>query len=182
VLELLGRFNIAYEENPRLVRGLDYYTRTAFEVAALGLGAQDAVAGGGRYNGLARELGGPDLPSIGFAIGEDRLLEVLPAEVGQEPSRKVFLAALGDAARDRAFSLLRELRGQGLAAEMDLEGRSLKAQMSLADRLGAAYVVILGDREMAEGVAQVRQMGTGDQEQVALAELAEFCREKFSRR
>ena len=182
VLELLGRFNIAYEENPRLVRGLDYYTRTAFEVAALGLGAQDAVAGGGRYNGLARELGGPDLPSIGFAIGEDRLLEVLPAEVGQEPSRKVFLAALGGAARDRAFSLLQELRQQGLAAEMDFEGRSLKAQMSLADRLGAACVVILGDREMAEGVAQVRHMATGEQEQVALAELAEFCREKFNRR
>jgi histidyl-tRNA synthetase len=141
-------------------------------VVAAGLGAQDAVAGGGRYNGLSRELGGPELPAIGFAIGEDRLLEVLPQDLGQGREFKVFLAALGEAARDRAFSLLQELRQQGVSAEMDFEGRSLKAQMSLADRLGAAYVVILGDRELETGVAQVRRMGTGEQEQVPLAGLA----------
>jgi histidyl-tRNA synthetase len=172
VLELLTRFGVAYEVQPRLVRGLDYYTRTAFEVVAVGLGAQDAVAGGGRYNGLSQELGGPELPAIGFAIGQDRLLEVLPRELGQEKDDKIFLAALGDAARDQAFALLRELRGRGLAAEMDFQGRSLKAQMSLADRLGAAYAVILGDRELESGEIQVRRLGTGEQEQVPLAGLA----------
>jgi len=158
VLELLDRFNVSYELKPKLVRGLDYYTRTAFEVAAVGLGAQDAVAGGGRYNGLARELGGPDLPAIGFAIGEDRLLEVLPQDFGQDTPHRVFVAALGELARERAFTVVQDLRRKNLAAEMDFEGRSLKAQMSLADRLNAAYVIILGDKELAAGVAQVRPM------------------------
>jgi len=171
VLELLNRFRVPYEENPRLVRGLDYYTRTAFEVVAAGLGAQDAVAGGGRYNGLSQELGGPELPAIGFAIGQDRLLEVLPPEAGRISPPKVFLAALGDAARDRALDLLQDLRRWGLAAEMDFQGRSLKAQMSLADRLGAIYVIILGDRELETGQAVLRRMATGGQEQVALKEL-----------
>jgi histidyl-tRNA synthetase len=172
VLELLGRFGAAYEEAPRLVRGLDYYSRTAFEVAAGGLGAQDAVAGGGRYNGLAKELGGPDLPAIGFAIGQDRLMDILPPDLGQAGGNLVFVAALGDAARDRAVSLLQELRQQGLAAEMDFLGRSLKSQMSLADKLAAAAVVILGDREMERGVAQVRHMGTSAQEERPLEGLA----------
>jgi histidyl-tRNA synthetase len=172
VLELLKRFGVNYEEQPKLVRGLDYYTRTAFEVVAAGLGAQDAVAGGGRYNGLSQELGGPALPAIGFAIGEDRLLEVLPQDLGQGSEFKVFLAALGEPARDRAFHLLQELRQRRVAAEMDLEGRSLKAQMTLADRYGAAYVVILGDRELQAGLAMVRRMADGEQERVALKDLA----------
>lgn len=171
VQELLRRFQVSYEEQPRLVRGLDYYTRTAFEVAAAGLGSQDAVAGGGRYNGLARDLGGPDLPSIGFAIGQDRLLEVLPPDLGQEKQRGIFLAALGPTARERAFALLQELRARGLAAEMDFEDRPLKAQMSLADRLHAAYVVILGDLELETGQVQVRRMATGEQEQAPLDNL-----------
>jgi histidyl-tRNA synthetase len=169
VLELLSRFGVTYEEAPRLVRGLDYYTRTAFEVVAVGLGAQDAVAGGGRYNGLARELGGPDLPAIGFAIGEDRLMEVLPGNLGQGDGKKVFLAALGPAARDKAFSLLQNLRQAGIAGEMDFSDRSLKAQMTLAHRLGADYTVILGDRELETGKATLRRMATGDQQEVALS-------------
>ena len=172
VLDLLAAAAVAYEKNPRLVRGLDYYTRTAFEVTAPGLGAQDAVAGGGRYNGLARELGGPDLPARGFAVGEDRLLEVLPQEAGPAGRSLIFLAALGEAARARAFVLLQEIRGQGMPAAMDFEGRSLKAQMSLADRLGAAYVVILGDRELADGQAPLRRMATGEQEILPLTDLA----------
>ncbi len=158
VLELLGRFGVLYVQQPRLVRGLDYYSRTAFEVVAVGLGAQDAVAGGGRYNGLARELGGPELPAIGFAIGEDRLLEVLPKELGRGREYRIFIAALGTVAKDKAFTLLQELRQQDLSAEMDFGERSLKAQMSLADRLGAAYVVIIGERELEKGEAQVRSM------------------------
>jgi len=158
VLELLAGFGVAYEVRPRLMRGLDYYTRTAFEVVAAGLGAQDAVAGGGRYNGLSQELGGPELPAIGFAIGQDRLLEVLPQDLGQDKDSKIFLAALGNSARERAFALLRELRGRGLAGEMDFEGRSLKAQMSLAERLGADFVIIIGEREIEKGQAVVRKM------------------------
>ena len=171
VLALLKHFGVAYEEQPRLVRGLDYYSRTAFEVVAAGLGAQDAVAGGGRYNGLSQELGGPMLPAIGFAIGEDRLLEVLPKDLGQGSEFKVFLAALGEPARDKAFGLLQELRRRNVAAEMDLEGRSLKAQMTLADRFGALYTVILGDRELETGEAMVRRMAEGSQERVALQDL-----------
>jgi histidyl-tRNA synthetase len=181
VLELLARFGVAYEVQPRLVRGLDYYTRTAFEVVATGLGAQDAVAGGGRYNGLSRELGGPELPAIGFAIGADRLLEVLPQDLGQGNEFKVFLAALGDPAREKAFDLLRELRQQGVAAEMDFQGRSLKAQMSLADRLGVAFAVILGDRELQTGQAQMRRLATGEQEQVSLEDLVAELAVRFSK-
>jgi len=173
VLELLDRFNVAYEVRPKLVRGLDYYTRTAFEVAAVGLGAQDAVAGGGRYNGLAKELSGPDLPAIGFAIGEDRLLEVLPQDFGQDTPHLVFVAALGEPARERAFTVVQDLRRKNLAAEMDFDGRSLKAQMSLADRLNAAYVVIVGDKELAAGVAQVRPMRNFAAQAEAAANLVE---------
>jgi histidyl-tRNA synthetase len=171
VLTLLERFGLDFEEQPRLVRGLDYYTRTAFEVVAAGLGAQDAVAGGGRYNGLTRELGGPDLPGLGFAIGEDRLMEVLPAESGRANSQRIFLATLGTVAREKGFLLVQELRRAGLAAEMDFESRSLKAQMSLADRLEARFVIILGDNELAAGEAMVRHMETGFQEPVPLDEL-----------
>ena len=170
VLELLRRFGVAYEEQPRLVRGLDYYTRTAFEVVAPGLGAQDAVAGGGRYNGLSQQLGGPALPAVGFAIGEDRLLEVLPRDpLGQDREFKVFLAALGGAARDRAFALLQELRQHDIAVEMDLEGRSLKAQMSLADRLRAACVIIIGEKELTDNKAQVRDMAAAHQQSISFA-------------
>jgi histidyl-tRNA synthetase len=153
------------------VRGLDYYTRTAFEVVAAGLGAQNSVAGGGRYNGLAKELGGSDLPGLGFAIGEDRLLEVLPPDVGPDALALTFLAALGDAARQHAFFLNQKIRAQGLPAAMDFEARSLKSQMSLADRLGATFVVILGDQELAAGAVTLRRMATGEQETVPLSEL-----------
>jgi histidyl-tRNA synthetase len=200
VLELLDRFNVAYEVQPRLVRGLDYYTRTAFEVAAVGLGAQDAVAGGGRYNGLAKELGGPELPAIGFAIGEDRLLEVLPEGFGRDDPPRVFVAALGEPAREWAFTMVQELRRKNLAAEMDFEGRSLKAQMTLADRLQASYAVIVGDKELATGLAQVRPMrslapqsgdavnpvkGQGgrppvEQEKVRFEDLAEYLIKKIN--
>ena len=177
----LDALGVRYDIDGRLVRGLDYYVRTAYEFTSDALGAQSAVAGGGRYNGLSRELGGPELPAIGFAIGEDRLLEVLPADLGGDQEHKIFLAALGAAAQERAFSLLRELRSRGIPAELDFKGRSLKAQMSLADRLGAAYAVILGDRELLTGQAQVRRLATGEQEQVALENLATELATRFSK-
>jgi histidyl-tRNA synthetase len=180
VLTLLHRFGVDFLEQPRLVRGLDYYTRTAFEVTAPNLGAQDAVAGGGRYNGLTRELGGPDLPGLGFAIGEDRLLEVLPAEAGRDNLQGIFLAALGPAAREQGLALVQDWRHQGLAAQMDFDDRSLKAQMSLADRLECRWVVILGDRELAGGEGMLRDMSTGAQEAVPLGELTAVLKRKTS--
>jgi len=174
VKELLRRFRIEFEEQPRLVRGLDYYTRTAFEVTAAGLGAQDAVAGGGRYNGLIRELGGPDLPGIGFAIGEERLMEVLPRSSAGERRDLVFLVYVGPEAKERALELLQELRQAGLAALMDFEDRSLKSQMSLADRLQAAAAVIVGEKELTTGLAQVKWLAEGRQEEIPLQGLAGY--------
>ncbi|MFZ0050878.1 MAG: histidine--tRNA ligase [Desulfobaccales bacterium] len=177
VLELLRRFGVAYEDQPRLVRGLDYYTRTAFEVVAPGLGAQDAVAGGGRYDGLSQQLGGPALPGLGFAIGQDRLLEVLPRELlGRDRDYKVFLVALGEAAKEKCLNLLQKLRENNLATEMDFGNRSLKAQISQADRLGAACVIIIGEMELKDGKAQVRDMATASQRPVPFNEVPDHVK------
>jgi histidyl-tRNA synthetase len=173
VVELLEVFHIPYRKNPRLVRGLDYYTRTAFEVVTTQLGAQDAVAGGGRYNGLIKELGGPDMPAIGFAIGEERLAELLSQQSDTVPQTPLlFLAALGQEAQNRAFELVQGLRHQGYAADMDFTNRSLKAQMTMANRRGAAWVLIVGEQELASNQAPLKNMQTGQQQLVSL-ELSE---------
>ena len=173
VVELLEAFHIPYRKNPRLVRGLDYYTRTAFEVVTTQLGAQDAVAGGGRYNGLIKELGGPDMPAIGFAIGEERLAELLSQQTDTVPQAPLlFLAALGQEAQNRAFELIQGLRHQGYAADMDFTNRSLKAQMTMANRRGAAWVLIVGEQELASNQAPLKNMHTGQQQLVSL-ELSE---------
>ncbi|MFP3867783.1 MAG: histidine--tRNA ligase [Desulfobacteraceae bacterium] len=169
VLELLSSFGVGYEMNPRLVRGLDYYTRTAFEVLTTQLGAQDAIAGGGRYNGLVKALGGPDLPALGFAIGQERLAALITdPRFSAMPHPQIFIAALGEAARFRGFQLLQEIRKLGLAAEMEFSDRSLKAQMGIADRRNADYVLILGDRELAAGQVPLRHMAGGGQEIISL--------------
>ncbi|MCU0571535.1 MAG: histidine--tRNA ligase [Syntrophobacteraceae bacterium] len=148
-----------YVINPRMVRGLDYYTRTTFEIITDRLGAQNAVGGGGRYDGLVRDLGGPDVPGIGFAIGMERLILLLqqeqPAPVGVPP---VFIAVLGERARHRGFLLSQEIRELGLEVELDYERRSLKSQMRRADKLGSRYVLILGDDEIERNQAQLRDM------------------------
>lgn len=172
VLAILDRFQIPYRKNPRLVRGLDYYTRTAFEVITTHLGAQDAVAGGGRYNGLVKELGGPDIPAVGFAIGAERLVALLnQQQEAIEASPLLFVAVLGETALDRGFDLIQRLRAQGLAAEMDFGQRSLKAQMTMANRRGANYVLILGDQELAAQAAPLKEMATGTQQMVSLTDL-----------
>ncbi|HSB61835.1 MAG TPA: histidine--tRNA ligase, partial [Vicinamibacteria bacterium] len=137
----LGLLGIPYREDHRLVRGLDYYTRTTFEVTSGGLGAQNSVLGGGRYDGLARDLGGPDLCGIGFAVGMERLTMLLPA-AGGERRCDVFLMPLAPAALDKALLLQRGLRRAGLSVLMDPEGRSFKSRMKLADKLGARFVAI----------------------------------------
>ncbi len=172
VRELLNRYGVPFRHNPRLVRGLDYYTRTAFEVVTTHLGAQDAVAGGGRYNGLVKELGGPDIPAVGFAIGEERLVALLSQQEVTTPAPPlVFVAVLGTAALDRGFDLVQTLRRQGCRAEMDFGQRSLKAQLTMANRRGAAYVLILGDQELAAGEAPLKNMASGAQQVVSLTDL-----------
>ena len=168
-LEALG---VPYEINPRMVRGLDYYTKTAFEVVAGGLGAQNAVAAGGRYDQLVAELGGPDIPGIGFAIGMERLLLILrdePHPLG--PS--LFIAALGEGPQGEAFSLGYKLNRAGVRTMIDYEGRSLKAQMRRADKFDARYVLLIGENEQRTGQAILRDMQEGKQEEIPLPSIFE---------
>jgi len=167
----LQQLELDFDVNPRMVRGLDYYTRTTFEMVTDRLGSQNAVAAGGRYDGLVKELGGPALPGIGFAMGLERLV-LLKAEEPRQPAvPEVFFAALGDEAADVAFGLMSRLQRQGVWAEMDYFGKSLKAQMRRADKLAARKVVILGGDELARGVAMLRDMEDSSQQEVALEEL-----------
>ncbi len=174
----LALMGIRYRLSHRLVRGLDYYTRTTFEVVSGALGAQNSVLGGGRYDGLVKDLGGPDLAGIGFALGLERLVMLLPP--GPEESRcHVFLAPLVEPALDKALLLQRSLRQRGLRVLMDHEGRSFKARMKLADKLGARYVAILGEDEMKKGVWTVRDMAGSTQEDVAEGKVADHLEEKI---
>jgi len=174
VMEALTRLDVTYVIDRQLVRGLDYYTRTAFEIQTTSLGAQSAVAGGGRYDNLVKELGGPDIPATGFAIGFDRLAELAalsaPALV-QKPD--LFVAALGAKSQTLAFEWICRLGMEGIRVEMDFSDKSLKSQMKRADRLGAAYVMILGDNELQEGAAVLRNMASKDQAPVALDNVVE---------
>jgi histidyl-tRNA synthetase len=168
----LTDLGVPFEVDKRLVRGLDYYTRTTFEILTEKLGAQSAVAGGGRYDGLIELLGGPSLPATGFAIGFDRLVEIVglkPEEYRRTP--KLFIAALGPDSQSRAFSWSCALGTAGIQADMDFEGRSLKSQMKRADRSGADYVLIVGEKELAEGAAVLRNMATKEQETIPLGDL-----------
>lgn len=171
----LDRLGTAYVINTRIVRGLDYYVRTTFEVITERLGAQNAVGGGGRYNGLVRDLGGPDVPAIGFAIGMERLILLLRQEQ-QESGRmpKVFVAGLGRQAQERVFLLVQALRERGMEAEMDYEGRSLKSQMRRADKCGARYVLILGEDELNRGEIQLRDMVDKSQRVLPLEDVIEI--------
>jgi histidyl-tRNA synthetase len=173
VRKYLEDLGAPYEINPRMVRGLDYYMRTTFEVVTSRLGSQNAVGGGGRYNGLVRDLGGPDIAGIGFAIGMERLILLLQQEQPLEQrTPKVFIAALGETARARGFLLAQELRGLGLETELDYEGRSLKSQMRRADKLGARHVLILGEDEVKRGEIQLRDMALKTQAVAPLEEAA----------
>ncbi len=169
---------VAFIEDPFLVRGLDYYTRTAFELESDDLGAQSALAGGGRYDLLAREIGEQaGVPAVGFAAGIERLFLALEALGHAFPERTppdIALVALGEAAGRWAFIQALALRTSGLGVGVDLQGRSMKAQMRDANRTGARYVVIVGDNELAQGVVPVKHMATGSQESVALDALGAY--------
>ncbi|MCX7635459.1 MAG: histidine--tRNA ligase, partial [Syntrophales bacterium] len=172
--ECLRTFSLPYTINPRMVRGLDYYTRTAFEVTASSLGAQNALCGGGRYDGLIRDLGGPDIPGIGFAIGVERLLATIPRpDTDYFSYRPVFIAALGERAQKKAYLICNHLRLKGIAAEMDYAGRGLKGQLKRADKLRCPYTVMIGDREMDTGMAMLRDMKEGTQKDIPLDNIEE---------
>lgn len=178
----LDAVGVQYVVDNRLVRGLDYYTRTAFEIMTQDIGAQSSIGGGGRYNGLIEEVGGPATPGIGFALGLERIL--LTAErqgiafpLGGGPA--VFVATVGNGVAKQAFTLMQELRQQGIGAEKDYLGRSLKAQMKYAGKLAAKLVVILGEEEYARGVVGVRDMQAGQQEEVSLQGLTDYLKAKI---
>ena len=174
VQEYLRTAGISFQLDPRLVRGLDYYTKTAFEVKYAPLGAQSAVAGGGRYDGLVEEIGGSPTPAVGFAVGLERVLlaleqqQLLPA---LPDAVDVFVVALGENVQTAAFQLLMAMRAAGLSAQMDFAGRSMKAQMKQANKANARFVVILGEDEVREQAATLRNMQTSEQEKVTMKEI-----------
>lgn len=161
----LERSGIAFTVEPRLVRGLDYYTRTVFEIVSAGLGAQDAIVGGGRYDGLVAELGGPPLEAIGFAIGEDRLIEVLPESFRESVTQPppVLMVPVGEASRAAAADLAEEIRQLGRAVLTDFSGRSVKAALKQANRRGIRHVALLGEEERASGQVSLKDLETGEQ-------------------
>jgi histidyl-tRNA synthetase len=174
VRTLLDRAGIAYEDDPRLVRGLDYYTRTVFEVHHAKLGAQSAVGGGGRYDNLIEECGGSPTPAVGFSSGIERLLLALEAEgkgAGAEWRPDIMVVAAGERSRDEAAVLASLLR-RTHAVEVDLFGRSVSSQMKSADRLRARVAVVIGDEELDGGFVTLKNMTTGSQERVERPGLA----------
>ncbi|TDE38128.1 histidine--tRNA ligase [Actinomadura sp. 6K520] len=188
VRELLADLGITWEDTPTLVRGLDYYTRTTYEFDHPLLGAQSGIGGGGRYDGLSEDIGGPPLPGIGFGLGLDRTVLALEAEapeagdavVAARPRCEAFGVALGEAAERRMFALVDELRRAGIAADMAFGGKKLKGAMKDADRSGARYAVILGERDIADGVAQVKDLAEGEQTAVPLTGIVTTLKERLS--
>ena len=161
VLELLEAQGLRVTPNPRMVRGLDYYCRTAFEVVAGGLGAQNAVGGGGRYDGLVRQLGGPDVPGVGFAFGVERM-ELASGLRASEGAAEILVAPIGERAAAAALSVARRLRERGRGVELGPSGRRLKLQLKHANRDGVRYVVIIGEDELAIGAATVRDLSANE--------------------
>jgi len=178
VQEMLQRLGVPFVVDPKLVRGLDYYTRTTYEaIATSGLGAQSTLAGGGRYDGLVKDLGGPDVPGIGFAAGVERLALLL-AQQGKERATRpmVFIAPLGDAEAARADQLAQQLRAAGLAAEVSFRKSNPGNQLKRADALGARFALVLGDQELKSDRAKLKELKTGAQHEVTLSGFADEVR------
>ena len=171
VKQLLDAMNIEYTVNPKIVRGLDYYTRTVFEFVSTSIGAQGTVCGGGRYDGLVEELGGQHTPSLGFGLGIGRLLLLLESqniELPEDAKCNIYIAPMGDRAALAAAKLVADLRSSGISAQTDISGRSLKAQMKYADKTGAQYTAVLGDNELDTGEVTLKNMSDGSTSQVKL--------------
>ncbi|WP_077614621.1 histidine--tRNA ligase [Caenibacillus caldisaponilyticus] len=175
----LDRMGIEYEVDPTLVRGLDYYHHTTFEIMGADFGAITTLCGGGRYGGLVEEFGGPKVPGIGFGLSFERVLLAMEAEgiaMEESPSLDCFVVAIGEAAEDRAAEILQDLRSAGLSADKDYMGRKPKGQFKQADRYGARFVAVLGDDELARGVINVKNMATGNQEEVSITQLPDYLK------
>ena len=182
----LDAVGVEYTVNPKIVRGLDYYTKTVFEFISGDIGAQSTVCGGGRYDGLIEDLGGNPMPALGFAAGIERLLLTLDAqgiEIPAPESCDLYIASMGDRAHLRAASLATALRTAGIKAEFDVVGRGLRAQMKYADKLSAKYSIVLGDNEIDEGVAKLKNMQSGEQKEISLDPeqfISEFTQAKLA--
>lgn len=171
VQEYLKAENIEFKINPRIVRGLDYYTKTVFEFVSDSIGAQGTVCGGGRYDGLIEELGGQKTPSLGFGMGLERLMLQMETQGCDFPTPEVpdlFIAALGDRATLKAIEIAKDMRKEGFSAVYDLNGRGLRAQMKYANKINAKYMVILGDNEIDEGITKLKNMKTGEENEIAI--------------
>jgi histidyl-tRNA synthetase len=185
VRSLLTSAGIGFELDPTLVRGLDYYTRTLFEYCHSALGARDAVGGGGRYDGMVEEFGGPPTPGIGFALGVEATLVALeaagrPAEKAA-PAIDLFVVGAGGATRAQLFGVVQQTRAAGASTSFGEPGKSVKSQMRAADAAGARHVVVLGETEFATGRCRVRDMATREEREVALADLGRACARQGTR-
>ena len=172
----LDAMNITFEVNPTIVRGLDYYTRTVFEFVSTQVGAQGTVCGGGRYDGLAQELGGAHTPSLGFAMGMERLVMIIRAQGIElpEPNKcDLYIAPANEQASLLAASIATDLRNEGVFVLFDVFGRSIKSQMKYANKIGAAFTVVLGEDELLSGTAQLRNMDTGETQEIKVDRIAE---------
>ncbi|MDD5921876.1 MAG: histidine--tRNA ligase [Eubacteriales bacterium] len=175
----LDAFGIPFTVNPRIVRGLDYYTKTAFEFVSTGIGAQSTVCGGGRYDHLIEEIGGPSVPGVGFGLGVERLLLLMKEngfEIPKPEGLDVFIAVLGDEAKTKGLGILHELRQKGFSAEVDILARNLKGQFKYAARKNARHTVVIGSDELAKGAAQIKNMVTHEQVEVRFDKLVEVLK------
>jgi len=173
VIEYLDILEIKYQLMPRLVRGLDYYTRTTFEITSSNLGAQDAICGGGRYDGLVEMLGGKPTPGIGFAAGMERLLLAMKNNQSKKNKVQIYIVGLGDNARGTVIKLAEELRQQNIATEFDVLRRSLKAQLREANKMGVSYAIIIGDKELESNQLELKNFSTGNQQKIELNKIVE---------
>ena len=175
--ELLTDCGVAYEINPFIVRGLDYYTKTVFEFVTTALGSQGTVCGGGRYDNLISELGGTPTCGVGFGMGIERLLMLMEAEnvvIPMHENVKLYIASMGDEAYKKAFEIASELRDKGVKAEIDHAGRGIKAQFKYADKIRAENVVTLGDNELLTGVAQIKNMADGKLTKIKISDISSY--------
>jgi histidyl-tRNA synthetase len=175
----LRKLGVPFEVNPRLVRGLDYYTRTTFEMVMGHLGAQNTVAAGGRYDGLVQEIGGPGTPGIGFALGIERAVSLVDAATVQARRPVLFISALGEQAVNYVLPLIHDLRSAGIRVETDYTGASLKSQMKKADKAGAAHTLILGEQELQNQKAVLRNMRTKEQVEIPLSGILDHLKSKL---
>ena len=176
VKKYLTAMGIGYKINPHIVRGLDYYTRTVFEFVSGDIGAQSTVCGGGRYDGLVSQMGGPSVPSLGFAMGIERLMLVLKnqqVELPEAPRPAIYIAPLGETAQIKTAEICKNLRDDGFMVETDICGRGLKAQMKYANKIGAMFTMVLGDTEIEQNTAKIKNMDSGEEKEISLDDVSD---------